>query len=369
MDATKKPTRDYLSYSDTPWGLWDVIYARRSHRKYLPLELDSGFIRSLEDQLRVASSVRGAKTGSILLVTDRNRVEGIKRRANKGVPNKVNSWLPRIPVAGFLVLVLPLEDVESDRPQELPLTGMAAEDAVLWLTEAGLGTCWLSGVDQGEIKDVLGLGKDMAVPAIIPFGKPKPKAQGLNYDHLTYWVFSTRRKPLPKIASMESMEHPYPMGGLAKKPFSASPVQDIAGLLERISDKSSESNDAPVELVIDACLEAGRVAPSGTNAQAWHFIVVTGEERLRELEESCEDQGGWRTSIVAAGHPGGFDTWVLERPFWMIDTPIALSHMSLMAASMGSGVSMHINGYDENSVNKLVGLPSRLRTVGILGIR
>lgn len=369
MEATKKATRDYLSYSETPWGLWDVVYGRRSHRKYLPWELDSGFMRSLEDLKSLAASVRGAKEDSILLVTDHKDVEEIKRRANKGYQNKVNLWLQRTPIGGFLVLVLPRKDVESDRPQELPLTAMAAEDTVLWFAEAGLGTCWLSGIDQGEIKDVLGFGEEVVVPAIIPFGKPKPRARGLNYDHLAYQALSRRRKPLSRIACMESMADPYRPGELAKEPFSASPIQDIAGLLKHIADKDSKSDNVPVKLIIDACLEAGRVAPSATNAQPWHFIAVMEEERLRELERSCGDPGEWKASVVVAGNPGGFDTLVFERPFWMIDPPIALSNMSLMAASMGCGVDLCINGFDEEAVNKLVGLTSRLRAVGVLGIR
>lgn len=369
MEATKKATRDYLAYSETPWGLWDVIYSRRSHRKYLPWELDDGFMRSFWDLISTAASVRGAKEDSILLVTEHKDVEAIKRRANKGYQNKVNLWLQRTHVAGFLVLILPREDVESDRPQELPLTVVAAEDTVLWLTEAGLGTCWLSGIDQGEIKDVLGFGEEVVVPAIIPFGKPKPRARGLNYDHLAYQALSRRRKPLSRMAYKESMADPYRPGELVKEPFSASAVQDIAGLLDRIADKASNSGNAPVALIIDACLEAGRVAPSATNAQPWHFIAVMKEEKLRELEKACGDLGQWRTSVVAAGHPGGFDTLVFERPFWMIDPPIALSHMSLMAASMGCGVDLYINGFDEGAVNQIVGLTSRLRAVGVLGIR
>lgn len=369
MEATKKATRDYLSYSETPWGLWDVIYGRRSHRKYAPWEFDSGFMRSLEDLKSLAASVRGAKEDSILLVTDHNDVEAIKRRANKGYQNKVNLWLSRNPIGGFLVLVLPREDMESERPQELPLTAMAAEDAVLWLTEAGLGTCWLSGIDQGEIKDVLGFGEEVVVPAVIPFGKPKPRARGLNYDHLAYQALSRRRKPLSRIAYMESMADPYRPGELAKETFSASSVQDISGLLNLVADKDSKSDNAPIKLIIDACLEAGRVAPSATNAQPWHFIAVMEKDRLRELERSCGDPGGWKTSVVVAGNPGGFDTLVFERPFWMIDLPIALSNMSLMAASMGCGVDLYINRFDEEAVNQLVGLTSRLRAVGALSIK
>ena len=370
MEATKRPTRDYPSYSSTPWELWKTIYARRSHRKYLPMEIEEDFISTLEEKARLAASIRGADSESILVVADTNEVDGVRRKAYKGLQGKINLWLTRACLGGFLVLVVPEKDYRADRPRELPLAALAAEDCILWLTEAGLGTCWLGGISQKEVRKVLGLGKDKAIPAIISFGKPKKSIKARDFDSMIYRSLSRHRKPLTEIAYMESTDRSYSLKELPKASFAAPPVQDITGLLNRLDEDIMEGGDVPLELTVDACLEAARVSPSGGNIQSWAFIAVTSEEKLEELARSCGGREGWRAAIVGAGHTGGFESRMLDKPFWMLDVPIALSQMSLMATSMGCGVDLCVNEIYEEEVNRLAGLSSKdLRAVGVLGIR
>lgn len=370
MEATKRPTRDYQAYSSTPWELWETIYARRSHRKYLPMELDEEFVSTMKEKAELAAAVRGADPESILVVTDPDEVDRVRRKAYKGLQGKINLWLTRAQLGGFLVLAVPEADYRSDRPRELPLTAMAAEDCILWLTEAGLGTCWLGGISQKEVRKVLGLERDKAVPAIISIGEPRKNIGARDFDGVLYRSLSRRRKPLTEIAYMESMDHPYIIKDLPGASFAAQPVQDVTGLLNRLREGVPGEGDVPLDLVLDACLEAARVSPSGGNIQSWVFIAVTSGEKLDELARSCGGREGWRAAIVGAGHPGGFESRMMDKPFWMLDLPIAFSQMSLMAASMGCGVDLCVNDIYEEEVNRLVGLSSRgLRTVGVLGIR
>jgi len=370
MEQTKTATRDYPSLSNTPWGLWDTLYARRSHRKYLPGEIDAAVMDRLEEIARTAVSVRGAAEGSLVLVTERALVERIKQRLHKGMQGKINLWLNRSPVTGFLALALPKEDVRSDRPQMLPLTAMAAEDVVLWLTEAGLGTCWLGGLNQREMREILGLGKDSFVSAVIPFGRPKPQVKARDMDHVMYRRISRKRKPLAEIAYLETIDRHYTEPQFAKGSFSAAGVQDIAGLLDRLREDRESGGDAPLDLALDACFEAARIAPSAGNAQKWHFVAVTEEDALRRLAEACGVENAWREAVVGVGDVDtGFLYEKLEKPFWMIDLPIAISQMSLVAASMDLAVDVGIRGIDEKAINALTGLRPPLRAVGVVGIR
>jgi len=369
MEQTKEPTRDYPSYSDIPWGLWETLYARRSHRKYLPGDIE-GALSGLEDAARLAVSVRGAEEGSLRVVTSKDQVERIKRRIHKGVQGKINLWLNKAPLGGFLVLALPKEDVRSERPQGLPLAAMAAEDLVLWLTEAGLGTCWLGGINQREVGESLGLGADTFIPAVIPFGKPKPQVKARDMDHIMYRRISRKRRPLPDIAYQETIDQPYTLPRLEKGPFSTSRTQDVAGLLRQLKEKRESSGDAPIPLVVDACLEAARIAPSAGNSQKWHFVVVSDGDALRELARACGTESAWKIAVVGAGDTAiGFLYEKMEKPFWMIDLPIALSQMSLVASSMDLAVDVSLRGIDEKAVNAVIGLKTPLRAVGVMGIR
>jgi hypothetical protein len=58
----------------------------------------------------------------------------------------------------------------------------------------------------------------------------------------------------------------------------------------------------------------------------------------------------------------------MDKPFWMIDVPIALSHISLMAASAGRRARIFIDDIDEGAVNDLVHAKDDTRTVGVVGI-
>jgi len=369
MQLTRKATRDYRSYSDTSWDIWDVMYARRSNRKYLPDQLSGEFTGSLEEIAGLAGGVRGAGSESIITVTDQAKADLLSRRLLKGVRNKINLWLARAPVSGFLVIAVPAGDAGADRPRELPLAVMAVEDCVLWLTAAGMGTCWLGGVNQREIARVLGLAGDVAVPVIVCLGKPKPMGRSINYDNFTGRTKSRRRKPLSAIASVETADRAYSAQVIPSHPFSAVPDQEVTGLLERVRDRTATPGP-PLELVVDACLEAARIAPSAGNWQKWRFVLVEDKNNLEELSglSGGVSGGQWRAAIVAAGEEGGLGQVIMEKPFWMIDVPIALSHMSLMAASMGCGVDVRIDGIDEGGINRMVRLPSGVRTVGVLGI-
>ncbi|MBN2028390.1 MAG: nitroreductase family protein [Actinobacteria bacterium] len=370
MEQTKTATRDYPSLSNAPWGLWDTLYARRSNRKYLPGEIDREILGRLEEMVRTAVSVRGADEGSLVLVSDKAVVERLKQRLHKGMQGKINLWLNRSPLEGFLALVLPKEDVRSGRPQMLPLAAMAAEDVILWLTEAGLGTCWLGALNQREVREALGLGKDMFVSAAISFGRPKPRVKAMDMDHMMYRRISRKRKPLAEIACLETIDRHYTEAQFAQRSFSASGTQDIAGLLGRLSENRDSSGDVPLDLALDACFEAARIAPSAGNTQKWHFVAVCEEDARRKLAEACGIENAWRAAIVAVGDVDtGFLYEKMEKPFWMIDLPIALSQMSLMAASMDLAVDVEIRGIDEKAISALTGLRPPLRAVGVMGIR
>lgn len=370
MEQTKEPTRDYPSYSTTPWELWDVLYARRSHRKYLPTQANPEFVASLEGVVKLAVEVRGAAVDSLRLVTDERLVERIKSRLHKGMQGKINLWLNRSPLLGFVVLVLPKEDVRADRPRDLPLAAMAAEDVVLWLTEAGMGTCWLGGINQKESRNALGLGRDVFIPAVIPFGKPKPRVKAMDMDHMMYLRISRKRKPLSAIACLETSGRPYHPQDIPRGRFSAAGVQSLTALLRSLGEARDSAPGVPLDLAVDACFEAARISPSAGNAQKWLFVAVSGEEALRELVGACGKKCAWRAAIVAVGDTDmGFLYEKMEKPFWMIDLPIAISQISLMAASMGLAVDVAVCDIDEAAVNALLGLEPPLRTVGMMGIR
>ena len=119
--------------------------------------------------------------------------------------------------------------------------------------------------------------------------------------------------------------------------------------------------------MLDACFEAGRIAPSGGNMQPWSFIGGRDRKRLDVIQEAC-GAGGWEMAVVVAATSPKIQSMLVDRPFWMLDGPISLSHISLMATSMGRAAGVFVNGIDEAAVAVAVGVSSGLRFVGVVGI-
>lgn len=363
--SDRGPSRDYPSLSESPWGLWDLMFKRRSCRKYVPGELGAELPGELARVVALALETRGAAAESIIPVTDPGVGASLRKRSYKGFANKINVWLSRAPANAFLVMDVPQEDLNGQRPSELPKASMAMEDCVLWLTGKGFGTCWLGGVNSAEISSLMGLGSGIKVPAVVCFGSPRKAPATLSFDNFMRNALSRKRKPLTSVAYVETMQERYLPAGLSAGGFSAPQVQDVAGLLEALRDGRT-GGGASLDLAVEACLEAARIAPSASNFQPWDFIVIKDAKRLEQLADLCGENTAWRAAIVAAGTPGTWTAGLFDKPFWMIDVPIALSHMSLMAASMGCGARVFTDGIDEGAINSLVRAERNVRTVGVM---
>jgi|GEM_PF-539301 len=365
-DQTKNATRDYKPLSPTAWTLWDVVYGRRSYRKYVPAVLPAGSATGLDEVIALSSRVRGAPERCVKAFTEQSLVERIRVGLQKGALNKINFWVARTSPSGFLLMEVPEEDLTIDRPKALPAASLVMEDTVLWLAEKGLGSCWLGGVNQKELATIAGARAGATVPIAIPFGTPSKKVTPAS-GSTAGAVIARKRKQLPAVAFIESMDAPYePPADISAEGFEASAVQDVGGLLEQMgADAGAPGGPAPLPgLLVEACFEAGRVAPSAGNSQPWSFIAVTEPERLEELEKACAP-GGWRAAIVVVAQPSSWRSALAERPFWMIDGPIALSHISLMAASAGRAVRVFVNGFDEGPVADAIRAHQGNRVVGV----
>ena len=111
-------------------------------------------------------------------------------------------------------------------------------------------------------------------------------------------------------------------------------------------------------------LEAGRLAPSASNRQAWSFIVVRNPEQKKRLVEIAVKRVSIRDAgiiIVALA-----DTEV--SPKWCkLDVMIAVENMVLASTSLGYGTCW-IGAFDEEQVKKVLEIPKTLSVVVLLPI-
>ena len=364
-EKKRSATKDYKALSSTPWDLWDPIYKRKSHRKYTPGGLPRGFDQRVDEVIGLSVRVRNAQPRSVMAFTDGATVQRIQVGCRKGAMNKINFWVGRPGPSGFLLMEVPEDDLSSGRPAFVGKASLVMEDAVLWLTEQELGTCWLGGVNQRELSVIAGSPTGSTVPIAVPFGWPAPDA-ATGVDKSGLPLLARPRKNMSAVAFTETLAAPYRTGEFEQHAFELPAAQDIRGALEHIDEGQGRGSktDVPYEVVIEACLEAGRVAPSAGNSQPWSFISVRDEERLKALQEACGTDG-WEMAVVVLAKESSWRSALAERPFWMMDGPIALSHISLMAASMGRAVSVLVGGFEEKAMTEAVGAEEGVRAVGV----
>jgi nitroreductase len=79
------------------------------------------------------------------------------------------------------------------------------------------------------------------------------------------------------------------------------------GFLERMSKRHSvrEYSDKPVPLsVIEACIKAAGLAPSGANHQPWHFVAIAAPALKKQIRIAAEEE----EKKFYAGNAG--DEWI-----------------------------------------------------------
>ncbi len=113
---------------------------------------------------------------------------------------------------------------------------------------------------------------------------------------------------------------------------------------------------------ITKCLEAARWAPSASNRQPWHFIVVRDEKTRKKLSDMHPYGRFMRESpvvIVVLGDPE-------KHPkYYLYDPSIATQNLLLAAHAQGLGTCWMgvINTPFEEDMKRLLNVPERMRIV------
>jgi nitroreductase len=131
---------------------------------------------------------------------------------------------------------------------------------------------------------------------------------------------------------------------------------------KRRSIREYEATPVPQEK-LERILEAARLAPSASNVQPRHFILVADEERKSAL--SAGMFAGFLKQaplvVVACGDEKKSPKW------YAIDVAIAVENMVLAATGEGLGTCW-IGSFDEAKVRGALKIPENLRVVVLLAI-
>lgn len=114
---------------------------------------------------------------------------------------------------------------------------------------------------------------------------------------------------------------------------------------------------------LEYVLEAGRLAPSWRNLQCWRYIVVTDEEKRREIS-TREWAAEAPIILVGCAHPERSGTNA-DQQYYMLDMGISMEQMILAAVEQGLGTCWIGGQFDEDTVKKALGIPDDVRVVAL----
>ena len=156
-------------------------------------------------------------------------------------------------------------------------------------------------------------------------------------------------------------------------------------MIQAIKTRTStrKYSDKPVhEEQVLQLIESARLAPSGSNTQPWHFIIVRSEETKEKIANADGNQL-WMTTapvfIVCVADirsrikDNGTEIFVDEtsglRELKAIirDTAVAIEHLLLEAENMGLS-SCWTAYFDQKDMRPILGIPSDKYVVGVVTI-
>ncbi len=138
-------------------------------------------------------------------------------------------------------------------------------------------------------------------------------------------------------------------------------MEVMKAIRERRSTRRFKKEPVPDEF-ITRVLEAARLAPSGSNRQPWHFIVIRDAETKSRmgLHKWAEEAP---VMIVCCIDPE-------EGRWYIVDGSIAFEHMVLEATSLGLGTCwmgrLYENlGETDERIKGVLGIPDHMRVLAV----
>jgi len=136
----------------------------------------------------------------------------------------------------------------------------------------------------------------------------------------------------------------------------------IERVLTRRSIRKFKDESIP-EVILQNILEAGRLAPTATNSQPWHFVIA----RNQEAKEAFSYGGFNRFVKDAAFIVLGLykQSEVIIEKLSLMDVTIALQNMVIAAWVQGVG-SCWMGAFDDQKLKDTLDLPADSRIVGAI---
>ncbi len=142
-------------------SLLDVIFRRRSIRRYRSKPIPDSVLKNILEAGRLAPSADNVQPWHFVVVTESK----IKEKLSRGRWNRfIKDSAATIVGCGYAANEWSTVDVT-----------IALENMVMAAEAQGIGSCWIGDFKEEELKELLGIPNDLKVIALVAFGYPAEK--------------------------------------------------------------------------------------------------------------------------------------------------------------------------------------------------
>jgi nitroreductase len=178
--------------------LEEIIYRRRTIRRFKQKAINIEILRKLIDLARVAPMARNIQALEFIIVHSnetRNKLFPLVNWASSLPENQRTPEKGREPTAYIIVLVntkIKNSYVDFD-------VGAAVENILLGAVEYGIGSCWMGSIKRGEIRKLFEIPNYYEIKHVISFGYPDEESvMELYKDSFNYWKDNKGQMHVPK---------------------------------------------------------------------------------------------------------------------------------------------------------------------------
>ncbi|MFP4374392.1 MAG: nitroreductase family protein [Spirochaetaceae bacterium] len=139
--------------------------------------------------------------------------------------------------------------------------------------------------------------------------------------------------------------------------------------IEKRASVRSFTDEAVSEQQLKRILEAGRLAPSAKNRQAWRFVVIQRPDLRQRVQEAAfgQEYVGQAPAIVALCTTNVEYKMPNGQLSYPVDLGIACSFMMLQASHEDLGTCV-VTTFEERDVKSLLTVPYQMRVVMLLAV-
>ena len=148
-------------------GVMAAIKMRRSIRHYKDKPVEKEKLDRVLEAGRLAPSAGNLQEWKFVVMSDKSMREKLAKTSN------AERFIREAPVTIIACATITDHVMECGQLAYPIDVAIAVDHITLKAVEEGLGTCWIGGFDEGEVKKILGIPENIRIVTLLTIGYPK----------------------------------------------------------------------------------------------------------------------------------------------------------------------------------------------------